>query len=379
MKSQPMSYIPLPDRPTPSWLTAVLQQAGVLPEGEVKSVTQRASDAFNSQTSFLTVSYSADAPAAAPTQLVLKQNGPAEWSKAAGIEEVKFYQLIATLPAHPPIAIPCYAAAYDDVSGDTYLLFADLSATHAPPVTRARQLQVDQADLPAKMVIGAVVDTLAHFHAYWWQHPLLATATFPVGYWSRSADRFAEYLARRRDAWARLYAEGKEWLPPEIAPFYMHLFDHLERHWQRYLHPRFQRQEWLTLTHGDAYFANFLSPKVGATGRTYLLDWQSPTFDLGAYDLVNLCATFWTSKARNQLDREMSILQRYHHGLLRHGVTNYSWEQLLTDYRIGLIFWVLMPVQDGGDGAPKSYWWPKMQCLLAAFDEWECTRLLALT
>ncbi|MEZ4617979.1 MAG: hypothetical protein R2867_21055 [Caldilineaceae bacterium] len=74
----------------------------------------------------------------------------------------------------------------------------------------------------------------------------------------------------------------------------------------------------------------------------------------------------------------MSILQRYHQGLQRHGVTNYSWTQLLADYRSGLIFWVLMPVQDGADGAAKSYWWPKMQCLLAAFEEWECAEILGL-
>jgi hypothetical protein len=35
-----------------------------------------------------------------------------------------------------------------------------------------------------------------------------------------------------------------------------------------------------------------------------------------------------------------------------------------------------MPIQDGGDGAPHSYWWPKMQCLLAAFDDWGCAELL---
>lgn len=366
-----MNYIAVPDTPTNAWLTTVLQDAGHLPTGRVIDVEQQMSDAFNSQTSFLRVHYSEDAPPTLPTRFVLKQNGPDAWSRTAGVEEVNFYRLLATLPDHPAVIIPCYAAAYDEASRDSYVLLQDLSATHAPPVTRDQQIGLEEG-VPSKLVIGDVVDTLAQLHAYWWQHPLLTTNTFPVGYWSRNADRFAQYVARRQHSWERLYTQEQDWFPADLRQIYTQLFDLLHQRWERYLLPRFQTTRHITLVHGDAYFANFLSPQQGATGRTYLLDWQSPTFDLGSYDLVNLCATFWTSEQRNKLDREMSILQRYHHGLLRHGVTGYSWEQLLTDYRSGLVFWVLMPVQDGADGAPKSYWWPKMQCLVAAFQEWEC-------
>jgi thiamine kinase-like enzyme len=227
------------------------------------------------------------------------------------------------------------------------------------------------------MVIGDVVDTLAQLHAYWWQHPLIGGDTFSVGFWSRNVERFTQYHARRRASWERLYAQEQQWFPTELSTFYEHLLAHLEQHWQRYLLPRFIDQQGLTLCHNDAYFANFLVPNVGGAGDTYLIDWQSPTFDIGAYDLVNLCATFWTSAQRHKLDREMSILQRYHHGLMRNSVNGYSWEELLLDYRAGLIYWVLVPVQDGADGSAKEYWWPKMQCLIAAFQEWECEELLA--
>ncbi|MCB0105236.1 MAG: phosphotransferase [Caldilineaceae bacterium] len=368
----------VPTPPTAAWLTDVLYASGHLVHGQVVSVDTHIGDAFNSRIRFLQVRYSVDAAPVLPTRFVLKQNEVAEWAKIAGAEEVKFYQLIATLPDHPPITVPCYAAAYDEARGDSYLLLADLSTTHVVPVPRDSQLLLSEEGVPSKMVIGAVVDTLAQLHAYWWQHPLITENIFPVGYWSRDAERFALYLARRRRSWERLYGQAQDWFPAELRTFYEQLFDQLEGHWETHLRPRFAINKNLTLLHGDAYFANFLTPKVGATGRTYLLDWQSPGFDLGAYDLVNLCATFWTSQQRNKLDREMSILQRYHHGLLRHGVTGYSWEQLLMDYRSGLIFWVLMPVQDGGDGAAKDYWWPKMHCLVAAFEEWECMEMLGI-
>ena len=70
------------------------------------------------------------------------------------------------------------------------------------------------------------------------------------------------------------------------------------------------------------------------------------------------------------------FLRLAHAGLQAQGVSDYTWEDLLTDYRTGLIYWVLMPVQDGADGSHKDYWWPKMQCLVAAFREWRCEELL---
>lgn len=70
------------------------------------------------------------------------------------------------------------------------------------------------------------------------------------------------------------------------------------------------------------------------------------------------------------------MLRRYYSTLCHYGVTGYSWDELLTDYRCGLIYWLLMPVQDRFGGADKAYWWPKMQCLVAAFEDWDGMELL---
>jgi hypothetical protein len=52
------------------------------------------------------------------------------------------------------------------------------------------------------------------------------------------------------------------------------------------------------------------------------------------------------------------------------------YEALIDDYRLGLVSWLLVPFQDAHDGSPADYWWPKLQCLLAAFDDWDCQELL---
>lgn len=366
---------PIPDPVTPDWLTAVLRQAGVLSQGSVQAVVQEMTGAFNSATSRLSLQYSADATPEAPTRLILKRNIAAEWGVDAGREEVQFYTLVASLPEHPNIIVPCYAAAYDEESGNSYLLLKDVSATHRPPVTRDQQISLVEG-VPAAEDIASVVEALASLHAYWWQHPLLESDQFVVGYWSRTRERFEQYLQRRTASWNRLIANEANWFPDDLRALYEQTLAHLPYHWERYLEPRFRANRRLTLIHGDAYFANFLCPQPPASGPTYLLDWQSPGFDIGGYDLTNLCATFWTSEQRHEDQREESILRRYYAALQARGVADYTWENLLTDYRLGIIFWLLIPVQDGADGSSKTYWWPKMQCLAAAFRDWHCADLL---
>lgn len=363
-------YIAPEKQITPIWLTAVLRQAGILANGEVTSIESQETGAFNSETSHLLLHYSADAFPNAPTRLVLKRN-----SNGDGEYEVRFYNLIPSLTDHPSIIIPCYAAAYDARSGNSYVLLHDLSETHAPPVTRDQQISIVDG-IPSPQAIEQVVEALAQLHAYWWDHPLFEQGIFEVGYWSRNAERFEQYFQRRLTAWQYLVRSESDWFPADVRELYEKVFARLPSHWQHYVEPRFRTRTHLTLTHNDTYFANFLSPKDNTTERTYLLDWQSPGVEIGGYDLANLCATFWNSQQRQQDQREMQVLRRYYAVLQAHGVTTYSWDELLADYKTGLIFWLLMPVQDCFDGSKRSYWWPKMQCLVAAFREWNCSDLL---
>ena len=367
----PAPHFPVPAPPTPAWLTTVLHDSGVLPTGTVTNLIMLPTGAFNSRTGYLQVRYTSDAPPSAPSRFVLKCNTPDAFSIAAGADEVRFYRLIAGIKDHPQVIPPCFAAEYDSSSRDSFLLLQDLSETHAPPITRAEQISLTNG-VPLAVHQESVIDLLAVLHAYWWDHPRLAGGEFEIGYWSRDLERFNQYLARRTAAWERLLAKDGRRIPGEIRRFYALLFDRLPDYFNGTLAPRFSALRNLTLTHGDSYFCNFLCPKIPGSAPAYLMDWQSPSVDLAAYDLVNLLAAFWTRAQRREENRELALLRRYHQGLLSHGVQSFTWEDLLADYRSGLVFWVLMPVQDGGDGSAWTYWWPKMQCLVAAFEDWGC-------
>ena len=168
------------------------------------------------------------------------------------------------------------------------------------------------------------------------------------------------YICNGGNVWDSLIAQEKNWLPADIQNCTNRCSPACPLTGNTISEPRFRTQTHLTVVHGDAYFANFLCPKLDNPGATYLLDWQSPVVDLAGYDLANLLATFWTPAQRYYEGHEQKLLQRYYQTLCAHGVTGYSWEELLMDYRCGLIYWFLVPVQDRYGGASKDYWWPKM-------------------
>jgi hypothetical protein len=356
----------------PGWLTATLRRSGALPRGEVLTVAAGPTSAHNSHTVRLQVSFSDDVHADVPRKLVLKRNTAAAWSIRGGQAEVAFYELVARSAGHPPVTVQCLASGIDRQTGDSFLLLADLSDTHQ--VVVPREVQIAMVDgIPPDAQIMTVIDTLARLQAYWWEQ---VAAPLEVASWCRDEASLAAFLEHRTAACDAVFSKHADWLPPEVIELYRSLLRRFPGYWERKLRDRMAKRKNLTLVHGDAYFNNFLAPIKPGAGPAYLIDWQSPSIDIGASDLVNMCATWWTSAQRKEADREERILRRYHSQLLAAGVSGYTLDDVRSDYAGALIDWVMVPVQDAADGSALSYWWPKMQCLISAYRDWDCELML---
>ena len=89
------------------------------------------------------------------------------------------------------------------------------------------------------------------------------------------------------------------------------------------------------LIHGDIGHHNILVPRRGDR-PIYLIDRQpfnwSLTTWLGVYDLAYAMVLDWETDTRRQY--EIPILKRYHAHLIKHGITDYTWERLFDDYRL---------------------------------------------
>ena len=357
---------------TPVWLTAALRAAGVLLTGDVYSVAEATNAAFNSSVTHLTLTYSPDASEAAPQRLVLKRNIDARWAVAAAEREVAFYRGLAPDAAKLPMVVPCYHAAFDEQSQQSDLLLLDVSPTHAPPVTRD-DLRAGRG-VPSPEQLEAVVEALAGFHAYWWEHPMLGRGLFEVDTWYADAAHFARFVEKRRTDWAIFCGTVGADLPAGSRALYERAFAGLLELWASHFAERVSTRRCLTFSTGDCYLCQFFCPRDGA-GQTYLFDFQDICADFPAVDPVFLFASFWTPEQRHEGDREIRMLRRYLERLHAHGVTGYTWDELSADYRLMLAALIFYPIWDAVNGSPRDYWWPKMNCLTAAYADWRCEEL----
>jgi hypothetical protein len=354
---------------TPEWLTALLREEGALGAAEVVAVkVEPREDVWNSKAYQLRLAYSGD-PTGAPARLFLKLKGD-PW----GREDAQFYGYVRAEGADLPMLVPCFSAEYDEATGDSHLLLADLSETHFTPFTIAqfRALEV----VPEPVYLRQIVDCLADFHAYWWEHPLLGSGFAAVSPTFASREGLAARLEKRGAELAGFLASAGDSLAPGVAGLLKEVNSRLPVIWDRYLADRIASRRALTLINGDCYFIQFLCPYRPGEHRTHMVDLDSANASLPGFDLMYLFTTFWTREQRAEGGREMNALKRYHDRLQEGGVANYSFDDLLLDYRLSIAENVSHAVWDQQNGASEAYWRPKLSCSVAAFQDWNCMELL---
>src|SRR4051794_35218655 len=183
--------ITAPEQITPEWLTALLREEGVLgASGFVQSVDIKPrEDVWNSRAYRLRLAYRADS-GGAPGRLFIKLKGE-HWGK----EEAELYGYLRSTPAGLPMLVRCLSAEYDETTGESHVLLFDLSETHFTPFTIAqfRALEV----VPEPVYLKQIVDAVAEFHNFWWEHPLLGTGFAAVDPRFATREGFEEHLRQR--------------------------------------------------------------------------------------------------------------------------------------------------------------------------------------
>jgi thiamine kinase-like enzyme len=348
----------------PEWLTQVLRKKGVLTQGQVTAVHKKPSQTTLTSLIFrLEASYSNDAPASAPSCLLLKMSGPdvdAVLSSMPGKTEIAFYTTVADAMSDPP-TVRCYDAAYSPETGESHLLLADVSDTH---------FQTEWPLPPAKQHCEQVMACVAKFHAFWWEHPRLGKdiGQLPtaeaikeiLGNIERMAHEFVDFLGDR--------------LSVDRRQVYEKVLAALPRLLSHHIGARLTAGKTCTLVHGDAHFWNFLYPHDADKDKVYLIDWQSWGIGIGTDDLAYMIALHWYPERRRAMER--ALISRYHQELMRHGVANYTWPECWFDYRVSATFNLFVPAGQWSLKIPAAIWWPHLERALCAFQDLRCDELL---
>jgi Ser/Thr protein kinase RdoA (MazF antagonist) len=209
------------------------------------------------------------------------------------------------------------------------------------------------------------MDAFAEFHAFWWDHPALGDVdTLP------NQTSVAEHVANTRKHFDPFVDVLGDRLSGPQRRVYERTLVALPGLWERVL-----RGKDLTLIHGDANFSNVLLPRDPDRERALIIDWQLWGVSFAAEDLSHLMALHWDREQRRRMEKNLLI--RYHRGLARHGVENYTWADCWEDYRLAVLLRVLfMPMWFQVSGAPDAWWKGSLNRAMQAVQDLDCLELL---
>lgn len=349
-------HVPTIDSPptTPSELSSALRAAGTLEQGDVLRVeiTERIQTPI-SNLWFLEVGYAAGSSPGLPNRLLLKWALKESAAPEQGDPEVVFYRELAPALPSPPV-IRCLATA-PPTSRERWMILEDLRSTHTNPPWPSR---------PTNKELHEAVAVLARLHAHWWEAPTLGSTVGKL----HTETALRTMVHGFRDQLPAFFKELGDDLPLADRLVLETAFNSSLQPWLRLVNPRA-----LTVTHGDAHTWNFLFPRSGH-GMPYLYDWQVWHLDVGARDLAFMIALHWDRAARQEL--ELPLLHTYHDKLLSAGLSNYSFDDLLLDYRRCAVRNLTFPVIFWSKGFPRESWRHRLDFALAAYRDLDGAELL---
>jgi aminoglycoside/choline kinase family phosphotransferase len=318
---------------TPTWLTETLRAGGTIGDAAVTDVQWTPIGqgvGVLCQLARLSLTYDRPAPGA-PATMVAKLPSPSEQTRAMAhafqfyAREVAFYRELA-----PDVGLTsprAYHAVSDPATQDFTLLLEDIGD---------RRLGDQVVGCTAEEAALAVAE-LPRLHAPWWNNPRLKE----VG-WLPTAGSAVNKAGMSffPQAWPLFQAQGHT-IPPRLqavgermAVACMQILD------------RFESGP-CTICHGDYRSDNFFFGGAGQPPLT-VVDWQISLQASGVYDVAYFLSQSVSPEVRRAVERD--LLQRYHEALLAGGVRDYSFDQMLADYRWGLLFCFNYPVMGGGLG-----------------------------
>jgi hypothetical protein len=318
-----------PDQLSNAWLTAALRGAGAIGESAVSSHSWKPVERPGAAGIVvrITLDYEGNPDPAAPQTIIGKFASQYEPLRsllnAMGVyrTEVEFYRYFGS---NAGISVPrCYFADLDSSSGYFALLLEDM-----------RECRVGNPLQPSLEDVELAIDHLARFHAHWWDSPRLREFG-----WMRHPDVVrVEALAEQvRGQLAHSLVVVRQRFPGEFPPVLGALVERLLANYDAMLE-RARDASRYTLVHRDFHPQQLFYPTERG-GRFVVFDWQTATAGRGADDLARIVTMGLTIPQREQHDRR--LIERYHGGVVRSGVSGYTLDQCVLDFRAGLTTSVL--------------------------------------
>jgi hypothetical protein len=318
MPPDPSIPIVLPAQVTADWMSRVLAHAGIggrLSHIEGKKVgTGQVGESVR-----FTLTYE-DGPGSGPATVVGKFPSPDPESRATGVgfgnylREVRFYQVLAPdALVTTPIA---HYADVDEASGEFVLIMEDLA-----PAEQGDQMAGLTVDRTA-LVLGEA----AKMHAAFWGQSRLDSLHY-VSESTAAIERASGQATTTPDLMRQLWNGFRDRYGDRIKPEFVPIGDLITSRFEDfktgYAGPR-------CLIHNDFRPDNMMFGTADGGYPCAVVDWQSYGFGCCMADVSYFMAGALSPQERRA--NEKALLKTYHDQLRALGVSDYSFEQLWSDY-----------------------------------------------
>ena len=213
-----------------------------------------------------------------------------------------------------------------------------------------------------------VIEAFATLHAKWWNSDRLASYDWAQPMFN--AMPIAQSLDMLNESLHKAEQTGSHDQYPEMKKL-------------MYLLPPLFRMEPpppfpFTLSHGDCRSDNIFCPSEEG-GEFAVIDWQLAGMGQPMTDIARWLTQSISIEQRRETEKD--LLKLYHQRLVEYGVKDYSYRQMMQDYKLNLVIILLMfsMSMDGIDQTPeraKALFHQFYSRLDAALVDWEVGKLL---
>jgi fructosamine-3-kinase len=310
-----------------SWVEEKLRASGAISDAHITAIKLRpigAGVGFLSSVAVVELTYGSPGPGA-PASVVVKLEPAAgafrdaERKSNAFEREVRFY---CDVSAHAGARVPrCYYAHSSPEA--SVLMLEDLS--HLRCGDQVRGMRHGE-------VLGAVRQ-IGRLHAAYWNNERLAALD-----WLPDHDQF--WREGYEENWPGFAREYEVRVGSEGLAIGERVLRHLD-----WLKQRIAERP-SVLIHSDLRADNLLMGSPETHDDSVILDWQLVTKSMAAIDPTRL---FGGSEPASQREgHHLEVFAAWHEKLLSAGVSDYEFDDGLTDFRLGALYNLLVPVKAFG-------------------------------
>ncbi len=307
---------------TPQWLEYALRQGGLLGEASIKSIDKTVIGDDKGFLSFVVravITYDKEV-AGAPSSVVIKiEPDEGDFKKFgdetnAFLREIRFYREVA---GHVPIRLPKLYYAVDKPPAYS-MVMEDLS--HFVPGDQLAGMHSAQ--------VMKTVEEIAILQARYWDNQELENLN-----WMPEFNGVGEDYVEKWPSFVKHYGFCLDDRAIELGSKLVHFINWKKQEIQR--RPK-------TIVHFDLREDNLMFPPAGEEGPILILDWQLTLRNIGTADVFRLMAGSEIPMERK--GHQFEILRLWYDTLIEEGVSNYSWNDAVYDFRLGALAFLCIPV-----------------------------------